>query len=168
MKQILRSKFTLSIVSALVLVSAAFAIDWATIGVLKWGPSEINEDGNLRFRIDGSASGFTLPSDFSFDCSGTDLQLWAYVVAGPVSNPPAEDGIFQLIKSKDACNSSGVLVKSIMGTSPRFKLSPGTYTYYLFVALNTGDTVVNPDNSPALSVLAVSDPLHVGGTVTLP
>ena len=165
MKRILHPKLIMLTVLGLLLVSASFAAEWATFTVQNWGQSEINEDGNLRFRIDASASGFTLPSWFSLTCSGTDLQLWAYIV-GPAGSPDPKP-IYQLIKSKDACNSSGQLVRSIMGTSARFKLSPGTYTYYLFVALNTGDTVVNPDGTPTGTILAMSD-LHLGGTVTLP
>ena len=164
MKEILHPKFMMLTLLALVLVSASFAAEWATFAVQNWGQSEINDDGNLRFRIDASASGFTLPSWFSLTCSGTDLQLWASI-DGPASNPALR---YQLIKSKDACNNSGQLVRSIMGTSARFKLSPGVYTYYLFVALNTGDTVVNPDGSPSSTVLALSDPPRLGGTVTLP
>ncbi len=59
-----------------------------------------------------------------------------------------------------------------MGTSARFRLSPGTYTYYLYVVVR--DVVLNPDMpltdaygnwSPAVSLASST---HLGGTVTLP
>lgn len=159
-----------AIVSALVLVAmlvtaGSAAAQQYPINVASWGQAEINEDGNLRFRVDASASGISWTCCAETDYTQLYLQLWA-----AISGPNGYTSV--LIKSKDAYDATGKAAKSIMGTSARFKLAPGTYTYWVVVVLNTGMSLLNTDVTPpvpATTVQAISAPHPEQGiTVTLP
>ncbi|MBZ5582663.1 MAG: hypothetical protein LAQ30_10765 [Acidobacteriia bacterium] len=144
---------------AAVLVTASFAQPSPLI-VTSWGQSEINEDGNLRFRVTASAGGISW--DLAAYPDVPYLQLWAYIV-GPASDPIDR---WELIKSKAAYDKYGQPARSISGTSARFKLPRGAYTYYLFVALTD---VLSTSVPPPQTALVMSDPHPLlGRTVTLP
>ena len=143
------------IVSALVLAAMLVTAHPAIaqqINVAYWGQSQINEDGNLRFRVDASASGIDW-SACTACADATYLQLWAYIV-GPKPSPTMTP---IMIKSKAPYNAYGQPATVISGTSPRFKLARGTYTYYVLVRLIALDGTVLAESAQ-----------HLGGTVTLP
>jgi hypothetical protein len=140
-----------------VVAGSAVAQTPPPLTVLHWGESQIDEDGNLRYRVTASASGISWDASIELYKEADYLQLWAEIKGGPAANPV---DTFVLVKSKAAYNRYGQPATYISGTSPRVKLPPGTYIYTLYVVLSNSPSDFN-------LMVAASGP-HVVGTVTLP
>jgi hypothetical protein len=153
-----RNIFLFLVTLVLFVPAVATAQSPPPLTVNHWGESQIDEDGNLRFRINASASGISWTDDLT-DYSPLYLQLWA-MVWGETASGTLVEPFPVLIKSKDAYNKYDLPAQFISGTSPRFKLAPGKYYYQLVVALN--ETLLLGD------ALEAVDHQVVHGPVTLP